>query len=50
MGKKKKGGQHKRWDDNIREYTGPEFGNSSRAVENKEIWRILVVKSYVVSQ
>ena len=28
--------QRKRWEDNIREWTGLEFGRSQRAVENRE--------------
>ena len=32
----------KRWEDNIREWTGLEFGKSQRAVENREKWRKLV--------
>ena len=40
----------KRWEDNIREWTGLEFGRSERAVENREKWRTLVAKSFVVSQ
>ena len=35
-------GQRKRWEDNIREWTGLEFGKSQRAVENREKWRKLV--------
>ena len=35
---------------NIREWTGLEFGKSQRAVENREKWRKLVVKSSVVPQ
>ena len=31
---RKQGGQRKRWEDNIREWTGLEFGKSQRAVEN----------------
>ena len=34
----------KRWEDNIREWTGLEFGKSKRAVENRERWRKLVAK------
>ena len=33
-----------RWGDNIREWTGLEFGKSQRAVENREKWRKLVAK------
>ena len=35
-------------EDNIREWTGLEFTKSQRAVENREQWRKLVVKSSVV--
>ena len=42
------GRQRKRWEDNIREWTGLEFGKSQRAVENREKWRKLVTKSSVV--
>ena len=47
-GGRKQGGQRKRWEDNIREWTGLEFGRSQRAVEKK--WRKLVAKSSVVPQ
>ena len=40
----------KRWGDNIREWTGLEFAKSQRAVENREKWTKLVVKSSVVPQ
>ena len=36
--------QRKRLEDSIREWTGVEFTNSHRAVENREKWRKLVVK------
>ena len=49
-GGRRQGGQRKRWEDNIREWTGLEFGKSQRAVENREKWRKLVAKSYVVPQ
>ena len=42
--------QRKKWEDNIREWTGLEFGKSQRAVENREKWRKLVAKSSVVPQ
>ena len=42
--------QRKRWEDNIREWTGLEFSKSQRAVENREKWRKLVAKSSVVPQ
>ena len=51
-GGRRQGGQRKRWEDNIREWTGLEFGKSQRAVENREKWREkkLVAKSSVVPQ
>ena len=49
-GGRRQGRQRRRWEDNIREWTGLEFGKSQRAVENREKWRKLVVKSSVVSQ
>ena len=42
--------QRKRWEGNIREWTGLEFGKSQRAVKNREKWRKLVSKSSVVPQ
>ena len=42
--------QRKRWEDNIREWTGLEFAKCQRAVENREKWRKLVAKSSVVPQ
>ena len=47
-GGRRQGRQRKRWEDNIREWTGLEFAKSQRAVENRENWRKLVVKSFVV--
>ena len=44
------GRQRKRWEHNIREWTGLEFGKSQRAVENRGKWRKLVAKSSVVPQ
>ena len=41
------GRQRKRWEDNIREWTGLEFAKSQKAVENREKWRKLVAKSTV---
>ena len=49
-GERRQGGQRKRWEDNIREWTGLEFGRSQRAVENRGKWRKLVAKSSVVPQ
>ena len=47
-GGRKQGSQRKRWEDNIREWTGLEFATSQTAVENWGKWRKLVVKSSVV--
>ena len=47
-GGRRQDGQRKRWEDNIREWTGLEFGRSRRAMENREKWRKLVAKSSVV--
>ena len=47
-GGRRQGRQRKRWEDNIREWTGLEFTKSQRATENREKWRKLVVKSSVV--
>ena len=47
---RRQGRQRKSWEDNIREWTGLEFGKSQRAVENREKWRKLFVKSSVVRQ
>ena len=43
-GGRRQGGQRKRWEDKIREWTGLEFDKSQRAVENREKWRKLVAK------
>ena len=50
-GRRRQGRQRKRWEGNISERTGLEFGKSQRAVENrKKKWKKLVVKSSVVPQ
>ena len=49
-GGRRQGRQRMRWLDNIREWTGLEFAKSQRAVENREKWRKLVVKSSMVPQ
>ena len=49
-GGRRQGRQRKRWEDNIRVWTGLEFGKSQRAVENRGKWRKLVAKSSVVPQ
>ena len=47
-GGRRQGRQKKRWEENVREWTGLEFATSQRAVEKREKWRKLVVKSSVV--
>ena len=49
-GGRRRGRQRKKWEDNISEWTGLEFTKSQRAVENREKWRKLTVKSSVVPQ
>ena len=49
-GGRRQGRQRKRWEDNVMESTGLEFSTSQRAVENREKWRKLAVKSSVVPQ
>ena len=44
-GERRQGTQKKRWEDNIREWTGLEFGKSQRVVETREEWRKLVVNA-----
>ena len=41
-GERRQGRQRKRWEDNIREWTGLAPAKSQRAVENREKWRKLV--------
>ena len=47
---RRQGGRRRRWEENIREWTGLEFGKSRRAAENRKNWRKLVAKSSVVPQ
>ena len=49
-GGRRQGGQRKRWEDSIREWTRLEFGKSQRAVGNRGKWRKLDAKSSVVPQ
>ena len=49
-GERRQDRQKKKWEDNIREWTGLEFGKSQRVVENRQKWRKLVAKSSVVPQ
>ena len=47
-GGRRQGREKKRWEDNIRKWTGVEFAKSQKAVEDREKWRKLAVKSFVV--
>ena len=38
-GGRRQGRQRKKWEDNIREWTGLEFGKSQKAVENRGKWK-----------
>ena len=49
-GRRRQGRQRKRWDDNIRDWTGLKLAKSQRAAENREKWRKPIVKSSVVPQ
>ena len=49
-GGRRRGRQRKRWEDNIREWTGLEFAKSRREMENRRKWSKLVAKSSVVPQ
>ena len=45
---RKRGRQKKRWEDNIKEWTGIGFGDSLRAAEDREGWKGIVATSSVV--
>ena len=47
-GKRKGGRQKKRWEDNIKEWTGMDFASSTRAAENRSRWKGIVANSSVV--
>ena len=47
-GGRRRGRQRKKWEDNIREWTGAEFAKFQTAVQNRGKWRKLVGKSSVV--
>ena len=47
-GKRKRGRQKKRWEDNIKEWTGMDFSSSTRAAENRSRWKGIVANSSVV--
>ena len=47
-GKRKRGRQKKRWEDNIKEWTEMDFAGSTRAAENRPGWKGIVARSSVV--
>ena len=47
-GKRKRGRQKKRWENNIKEWTGMDFASSTRAAENRSRWKGIVANSSVV--
>ena len=49
-GKRKRGRQKKRWEDNIKEWTGIDFASSTWAAENRSRWKEIVANSSVVPQ
>ena len=50
QGKRRKGRQKKRWEDNIKEWTGMDFASSARAAEDRTRWKRIVAKSAVLPQ
>ena len=47
-GKRKRGRQKKRWEDNIKEWKEMDFVSSTRAAENRTKWQGIVANSSVV--
>ena len=47
-GGRRQGREKNRWENSLWKWTGLEFAKSQRAVENREKWKKLVVKSSVV--
>ena len=47
-GKRKRGRQKKKWEDNIKEWTGMDFASSTRTAENRTRWKGIVANSSVV--
>ena len=49
-GARRRGRQKKRWEDNIKAWTGMGFGDSLRAAEDREGWKGIAATSSVVPQ
>ena len=47
-GKRKRGRQKKKWEGNIKEWTGMDFASSTRAAGNRTRWKGIVVNSSVL--
>ena len=47
-GKRKRGRQKKRWEDNIKEWTGMDFASSTRTADDRARWKGIVANSSVV--
>ena len=47
---KRRGRHKKRWEDNIKEWTGMDFVSSTRAAENRTRWKGIILISSVVPQ
>ena len=45
---RRRGRQKKRWEDNIKEWTGMGFGDSLSAAEDREGWKSIVARVSVV--
>ncbi|XP_076445456.1 uncharacterized protein LOC143283171 [Babylonia areolata] len=50
QGRRKRGRQRKRWEDNIKEWTGLPFATTQRAAEDRGRWRELTRQSSMVPQ
>jgi len=50
QGGRRRGRQRKRWEDNIPEWTGLRLSEALREAENREGWKKMVDRSYVVPQ
>ena len=47
-GARRRGRQKKTWEDNIKEWTGMDFGDSMRSVEDREGWKDIFATSCMV--
>ena len=47
-GKRKRGRQKKRLEDNIKEWTGMDFASSTRAAKDRTRWKGIIANSSVV--